>query len=101
MAFHRVGYAMSFLKRLFGLSSEPAAAPAGPKQEYGGYEIEATPTKTGHEYQICGVIRELEGEKREHQFIRADKITSRDEAIDFIFRKGKQIVDQMGPRMFG
>ncbi|MDR3373928.1 MAG: HlyU family transcriptional regulator [Ancalomicrobiaceae bacterium] len=92
---------MSFLKRLFGLSSSSAApSPQGPKQEYSGYEIEATPTKVGHEFQIQGIIRELEGEKREHHFIRADKIAGHDEAIEFIFRKGKQIIDQMGPRMF-
>jgi hypothetical protein len=92
---------MSFLKRLFGLSTPSGpSSPQGPKQEYSGYEIEATPTKVGHEFQICGIIRELEGEKREHHFIRADKITSRDEAIEFIFRKGKQIIDETGPKMF-
>ena len=93
---------MSFLKSLFGLGkSTPAAPAAAPALEHNGYTIEATPFLEGREYQTCGIVkREIDGVVKEHKFIRVDKFPSRDEAVAFTFRKGQQIIDQMGDRMF-
>lgn len=93
---------MSFLKSLFGLgkSASPKDGGPGPSMEYGQYTIEATPFVEAGQYQVCGVIREVGGQERSHKFIRVDKFPTRQDAIDFTFVKGKQIIEQMGVRMF-
>jgi hypothetical protein len=93
---------MSILKSLFGLgkSASPKESGPGPKMEYGGYTIEATPFIEASQHQVCGIIREVGGEERSHKFIRVDKFPTRQDAIDFTFVKGKQIIEQMGARMF-
>lgn len=93
---------MSFLKSLFGLgkSASPKESGPGPTMEYGGYMIEATPFIEGGQHQVCGIIREVGGAERSHRFIRVDKFPTRQDAIDFTFVKAKQIIEQMGARMF-
>lgn len=95
---------MSFLKRLFGggQAATGGDAPAGEPLEYKGFSIRATPFKADGQYQCCGVVsKEIGGELKEHRYIRADKFSSIDEAVPIILRKGQQIVDEQGDRMFG
>ncbi len=94
---------MSFLKRLFGGggSGTSGGEIAGEPIEYKGFSIRATPFKADGQYQCCGVIsKEVGGEVKEHRFIRADRFSSPDEAAPIILRKGQQIVDEQGERMF-
>jgi hypothetical protein len=97
---------MSFLKRLFGLSSDADAsssAPATAKQiEHKGFVIRATPYKAeGGQYQTCGVVsKEIGGEVKEHRFIRADRFAALDDAVDISLKKGQQLVDEQGERLF-
>lgn len=94
---------MSFLKRLFGGGGSSAAeTPAGDPLEHKGFAIRATPFKADGQYQCCGVIsKEIGGEVKEHRFIRADRFSSVDEAVPVILRKGRQIVDEQGEKVFG
>jgi hypothetical protein len=94
---------MSFLKRLFG-GGEKAEAPAAAKQiEHKGFLIRATPYKAeGGQYQTCGVVsKEVGGVMKEHKFIRADRFAALDDAVDISLKKGQQLVDEQGERMFG
>ncbi len=94
---------MSFFKKLFGggKAAEPAAEPAGATVEYKGFQITPKPYKTGAEYQTAGLIaKEIDGTRREHSFIRAERHPSYDTALDYSLTKAKQIVDQMGERVF-
>jgi hypothetical protein len=96
---------MSFLKRLFGGgggSSEAAAEPAPAKQiEHKGFTIVATPYKNDGQYQTCGVVsKEVGGVVKEHRFVRADRFAGLDDAVDVSIRKGQQIVDEQGERVF-
>ncbi|MFO1121412.1 MAG: HlyU family transcriptional regulator [Hyphomicrobiales bacterium] len=96
---------MSFLKKLFGGGSAAPAAPGEAKPvktlDYEGYSIRATPYQEGGQYQTCGVVsRVIDGETREHRFIRADRFGDIDSAADHAILKGKQLVDQMGDGMF-
>jgi hypothetical protein len=94
---------MSFLKRLFGGGRDEAGTgdAAGEPLEYKGFSIRATPFKADGQYQCCGVIsKEIGGETKEHRFIRADKFSSIDDAVPVTLRKGQQIVDEQGERMF-
>ena len=96
---------MSFLKKLFGGGGGEAATPAAAKAvktlDYEGYTIKATPYQEGGQYQTCGVVsRVVEGETKEHRFIRADRFADIESAADHAILKGKQIVDQVGEAIF-
>ena len=96
---------MSFLKRLFGLgaSEETGGDPAVVREvEHKGFVIRATPYKEGGQYQTCGVIaKEIDGAAKEHRFIRADRFASLDDAVEVTIRKGQQMIDEQGDRLFG
>jgi hypothetical protein len=95
---------MSFLKRLFGGGSGEAPASAAPAKqvEHNGFTISATPFKEGGQYQTCGVIsKEVGGEVKEHRFIRADRFAGLDDAAEISIKKGIQLVEEQGERLFG
>ncbi len=94
---------MSFLKKLFGGGSTTKAE-AGPAAtaEHSGFTIHATPYQEGGQWQMCGVIeKEIAGEAKSHRFIRADKFPSQEQAAEFTLAKARQIIDQMGDKLFG
>jgi len=95
---------MSFLKRLFGGGggdAGEAVEAAGKEIEHNGFRIRATPFKEGGQFQTCGVVsKEIDGVVKEHRFIRADRFASLDDAIDVAFKKGKQLIEEQGERIF-
>lgn len=97
---------MSFLKRLFGGGAggdAGKAAEAATKEiEHNGFLIRATPFKEGGQFQTCGVVsKEIDGVLREHRFIRADRFAALEDAVDVSLKKGRQLVDEQGERIFG
>lgn len=94
---------MSFLKSLFGggKSAEPGPAKAAAEEEYKGFLIKATPTAAGSEFQLAGTIeKEVGGERKTYTFVRADRLSSRDEAASRAIAKGRQLIDEQGERLF-
>ncbi len=93
---------MSFFKKLFGGGGGAPAAPKAVKSaEHKGFTIEARPYKEGGQFQLAGVIsKEIDGVRKEHSFIRADRFTSIDEAADIALVKGRQIIDEQGEKIF-
>ena len=94
---------MSFFKRLFGGggSDEGAAAAPAKQIEHKGFTIAAMPYKNDGQYQTCGVVsKEVDGVLKEHRFVRADRFAALDDAVDVSIRKGQQIVDEQGERIF-
>ena len=89
---------MAFWSKWFSSSEDASAAGATKTLEYKGFLIEATPYKDGAQWQLAGRITK---DGREHQFVRADKFSSKDEAADIAIAKGQLIVDQSGERIFG
>jgi hypothetical protein len=97
---------MSFLKRLFGGGSGSdagnAAEAATKEIEHNGFLIRATPFKEGGQFQTCGVVsKEVDGVLKEHRFIRADRFAALEDAVDVSLKKGRQLVDEQGERIFG
>ena len=95
---------MSFLKSLFGLGAKTEAKHAGPLKtiEHNGFTIHATPYAEGGQHQLCGVIeKSVGGELKSHRFVRADRFTGQDEAVEFTLLKGRQLIDQEGDALFG
>jgi hypothetical protein len=91
---------MSFWKSLFGGASESEAKPGAPV-EYNGFIIRAAPYKDQGQYQTAGIVeKDVNGVRKEHKFIRADRHASYDDAVEFSLSKARQIVDQQGERIF-
>jgi hypothetical protein len=88
---------------LFGGGSDggKADAQAAPAAEYKGYRIIAAPSKEGGQYRIAGTIEKdsPDGVQR-HAFIRADVYANWDDAVAVTTSKARQIIDQLGDRMF-
>ena len=93
---------MSWLKNLFGGGASSAVPKSLKSAEHKGFTIEAQPYKEGGQFQLAGLIsKEVDGARKEHRFVRADRFTSIDEAADFTISKGRQIIDEQGERLFG
>ncbi len=93
---------MSFLKKLFGGGKTQAPEAPGPSETHDGFTIVATPYEANGRWQLCGIIsREQNGVLQEHRFVRADNFGSRGEAEEMTLFKARQIIDQMGERIFG
>jgi hypothetical protein len=68
---------------------------------YGEYTITPTPMAQGGQYVTAGIIRKhTAAGVREHRFVRADTHATADDAAEFAVRKGRQIIDQLGDRIF-
>jgi len=99
---------MSFFRKLFGGSkrqgagaAQPALNLKGAEIEYNGFIIRATPYLEGGQYQSCGVIcKEIDGEMREHRFIRADRFAGVEDAVLMIHTKARQIINEQGDKIF-
>jgi len=94
---------MSFLKSLFSRrpAGEAAAAKPAKTLEHNGFLIRAEPFAAEGQYQTAGVIeKEIDGVRKEHRFIRADRFSSLDETAEFALVKGRQIIDEQGDRLF-
>jgi hypothetical protein len=92
----------SKLKAALGRIGAPAEAPPVAGVEYKGYRILPAPyLNNNSSYQTAGTIEKdtPDGVKR-HEFVRADTYDSRDDAVAFTISKAKQVIDQLGDRIF-
>lgn len=92
---------MSFWKTLFGGGKGAGSATVTRSAEHNGFRIEAKPYAEAGQYQLAGTIsKEVDGVKKEHRFVRADRFTTLDDAAEYTILKGRQIIDQQGERIF-
>ena len=95
---------MSFWTRLFGSGTPAETGPAKPTAEieHGGFTIRAEPYRAeGGQFQTAGtVVKIVDGETREHRFVRADRFAGLEDATQFSLAKGRQLVDEQGERLF-
>ncbi len=98
---------MGILSRLFGgsKSSEGTGGAGGPSRgepvAYEGLTIEPAPEPAGDQWRLAGyIIDQNDDDLMERKFLRADTFSTRDEAEQFSVRKGQQIIDEQGRRMF-
>jgi hypothetical protein len=69
--------------------------------EYKGYRIRPAPFRSEGQFQTAGVIMKDFGDGlKEHQFIRAERHVSAEDAAAFAITKGKQIIDERGDKLF-
>lgn len=94
---------MSLWSKLFGGKSGDAAGakPKANMHEHKGFQIEVAPMKESGGYRVAATIsKDVEGEAKTHQMIRADTIASLEEAEEVTLHKAKQFIDQMGDGIF-
>jgi hypothetical protein len=87
---------MAFWSKWFSSSSTAQETPAK-TLEYKDYMIEARPYKDAGQWQLAGRISK---DGKVHDFVRADKFSSKEEAADIALSKGQLIIDQSGDRIF-
>ncbi len=86
-------------KRLLGGGER--GVPEAASVEYQGYSITPTPMAQGGQYLTAGIIsKETPEGRKEHRFVRADTHASAEAAASFAVRKGQQIIDELGDRIF-
>jgi hypothetical protein len=55
----------------------------------------------GSEYQLAGEIQmEVDGEVKTYNFVRADRMSSREDAVVLALSKARQIIDEQGKTLF-
>lgn len=89
---------MSFLAKLLGGSSQK---PDTKSEQYKGYTITPTSAKEGTRYRIGARIeKDVDGVAKSHTLIRADTFDDLGSANEASIGKAKQMIDQMGDRLF-
>ena len=76
---------------------EGAAAPSAQAEEHKGFRITPRPIKEGGQYRVAARI---EKDGRVHDLVRADTMTSLDEAMSISLAKARQMIDEQGERLF-
>ena len=87
---------MSWLSKFFGGGDAPAS-PAAEPVEHDGFAITPNPAKVADGWRVQGTI---EKDGRTHTLIRADTLRDRDAAVAVTVMKARQMIDQMGARIF-
>jgi hypothetical protein len=85
-----------FLSRLFG-GGAPRTPEPEPSQDYKGYAITPNPASVSDGFRIGATI---EKDGRRHELIRADILRDRDGAVEASVAKARQMIDQLGERLF-
>ena len=96
---------MSFLSKLFGGGRDneagASASSSGPAEEYKGFTIRPTLMSAGSEFQLAGSIeKDIDGTSKRHDFVRADRFSSKTDAQAAAVAKARQIIDEQGDRVF-
>jgi len=90
---------MSWLSRIFG--SSEGAKPEEKSIEYKGFQVYPEPIPDGSQHRIAARIeKEIGGELKTHQLIRADTLADRDAAVEASLAKAKQVIDEQADRLF-
>jgi len=95
-----------FFSKLFGGGNDnaPKSVERSEPESYDGLQVVAAPEPEGEQWRLSGfIIKPAEGEGAEdleRQFIRADTFPTRDDAVEWSLKKGRQIIDERGKRLF-
>lgn len=94
---------MGLFSKLFGGKDGGAAdAKQGEPEHYKDFLIYPEPIKEAGGFRIAARIeREVDGEVKTHQMVRADTTTSEKEAREVSLHKAQVFIDQMGMGVFG
>ncbi len=90
---------MSLLKRLFGGGGGKSKVEP---EIYKGFNVFPEPIKEAGGYRVAARIeKDVDGEVKSHQLIRADVCQSEQDALEISANKAKVLIDEKGDRVFG
>ncbi len=93
---------MSWLSKLFGGGASDTAAPQSASEVYKEFRIVPQPIRESGGHRIAARIeKQIGGETRAHELVRADVISDYDQAVEASLAKARQIIDEQGDRLFG
>lgn len=88
---------MGLFSRLFGSKTPPSIEPI----EYKSFLIYPNSEPDGSQFRIAGKLtKEINGELKEHRFIRSDVISTKSNADELMLSKAKVLIDQLGDELF-
>ena len=86
---------MGLFSRLFGNSHKEQDKNEIQPDEYKGFLIYQEAKPEGGQFRISGrITKNIEGEVKEHRFIRSDVLASEADANEFMLAKAKMFIDQ-------
>jgi hypothetical protein len=92
---------VGLFSRLFGSSDKGATFKQTEPVEYEGFLIYQEAKAEAGQYRIAGrITKEIDGELKEHTFIRSDVVASKQDADDLMLNKAKMFIDQMRGDIF-
>ena len=97
---------MAFLSKLFGggNSGKPATSAGDAvlgEESYKGFLIKAVEMRVGSELQLAGIIeKDIDGERKTYRFVRADRMSSKEDLVMLALGKGRQIIYEQGVKIF-
>ncbi|MDF2154486.1 HlyU family transcriptional regulator [Vibrio sp. CAU 1672] len=92
---------MGLFSRLFGGRKEPEQPKAVEPIEYKGFLIYQESIAEGGQYRVAGrITKEIDGEVKNHRFIRSDLLGSEQDANELMLKKSQMFIDQMGESIF-
>lgn len=90
---------MGFFSNLF--SSKQQAPKQVEPVEYKEFLIYQEAISESGQYRIAGrITQEIDGEIKQHRFIRSDVVSSEQDANDIMLNKAKMFIDQMNGNIF-
>lgn len=91
---------MSWFSRLF--AGSPSEKPEAEPVLHDGFRIFVDPIKESAGFRVAARIeKEIGGEVRTYQMVRADMLPSAEAAAEMTLRKAKLLIDQQGESIFG
>lgn len=94
---------VGFLRRMLA-GRLNGGTPAGPaaRETYEGLELLAMPVPEGGVWRVAGRVQRVGGDDGPgHDFVRADTVSSHEEAVRMSLLKARQLVDERGDRLLG
>ncbi|BEU03379.1 transcriptional activator HlyU [Agarivorans sp. OAG1] len=89
----------SALKKMF--QAAPVTPKSYPAEVYNEFTIAPQPQSANGQYRVAAQIsKTVNGELKEHMFIRSDTCASSDDAAELAMHKCKTFIDQMGDQIF-
>lgn len=89
----------------FGRKKKKETEGSGPGEvaeveQYRGFELLARPVSEGGVWRVAGTVRRPgDDEGPQHDFVRANTMLNRDEAVQMSLLKARQLVDEQGARL--
>jgi len=89
------------IRKVFGKTDSSPQRATADAFDYEGFRVHPAPIKEATGWRVAGYIRkEVDGEQREHEFVRADVISTTHEAITTTAAKARRVIDEQGERLF-